>query len=368
MCINLVLWFAFNESPCKILWVSPVYSQTQKVQKELNSILSGTNLIKSNNYTDNELILINDSQITFRSGERYDNIRGATFDYGVIDECAFLKEEAWTAAIRPTLSIRGKKVLFISTPKGKNWVHKLYELGKSDNPNYASYNAPSSTSPYMPLEELEDARKTLPPKIFEQEYEAAWIDDGGEVFSNLKNVTFDQWPKSDKSKRFYAGLDLGKQEDYTALTIMSDKGEVVEIYHMRQTDWNILIDDLAKIINKYNAITIIETNSIGDVIFDQLKKRVKHIIPFVTSNKSKQEVIEGLILSINQGEISIPSSQLFKPLMQELEVFSYEYSPRTRTVKYGAPSPFHDDLVMSLAFATYSYKTQKLKGKYNLYT
>ena len=367
MAINLILYWAFNDSPCDLLWVSPVYSQAQKVQKEINNILNNTGLIKSNNYTDNILTLVNDSKIIFRSGERYDNIRGFTFDYAVIDECAYLKEEAWSASIRPTLAVKGKKVIFISTPKGKNWIHKLYELGKSNNPNYLSYNAPSSSSPYIPLDELEDAKKTLPSKIFRQEYEAEFIDDGGEVFSNINEIMFDQWPTTPSTK-FYAGLDLAKQEDFTCLTIFNDRGEVVEIYHKTQTDWNQLIDELAKVINKYNAITLIEVNSMGDVIYDQLKKKVKQISPFVTSNKSKQEIIEGLILSINNKEISIPSERLFKPLKQELEVFTYEYSPKTRSVKYGAPNGFHDDLIMSLALCTYALKTKKSKGKYYLYT
>ena len=34
MGINLLLFWAINRKPCKILWVSPVYSQTNKVQKQ----------------------------------------------------------------------------------------------------------------------------------------------------------------------------------------------------------------------------------------------------------------------------------------------------------------------------------------------
>lgn len=365
MALNLLLYWAFNDAPCRILWVSPVYSQTQKVQRELHAAVVKTGLLKSNNFTDNEISFMNDSKIVFRSGERYDNIRGYTFDYCIIDEAAFIKEDAWTTAIRPTLAVKGKKVIFISTPKGKNWLHNLYQLGQTNNKNYKSYNAPSETSPYMSKDEINDAMKTLPPKVFEQEYLAQFIDDGGEVFSNLEEITFNEWPV-EPSQRYFAGLDLAKQEDYTALTIFNDKGEVVEIYHKNQTDWNILIEDISKVINKYDAITLVEVNSIGDVIYDQLKRRVKNITPFITSNKSKQEIIESLILSINQKEIALPSKTLFKPLQQELEVFTYEYSPKTRSIKYGAPNGFHDDLVMSLALANHSRKTGKSKGKYSI--
>ena len=35
MGINLALYWAINNTGVKVLWVSPVYSQTQKVQKEI---------------------------------------------------------------------------------------------------------------------------------------------------------------------------------------------------------------------------------------------------------------------------------------------------------------------------------------------
>ena len=37
MAMNLVLYWGINKGPVKILWVSPVYSQTDKVQKELRT-------------------------------------------------------------------------------------------------------------------------------------------------------------------------------------------------------------------------------------------------------------------------------------------------------------------------------------------
>lgn len=367
MCLNILLYYIFNDAPCQFLWVSPVYSQTQKVQKQLYEAVNSSGLIKNNNYSDNEMIFMNGSKVIFRSSERYDNIRGWTFDYAILDEAAFMKEEAWTNSIRPTLAVNGQKVIFISTPKGKNWLYNLYQLGQGNNINYKSYNAPSHTSPFMDKSELEDAKKTLPPKIYEQEYLAQFIENGGEVFSNINNITFDEYPKS-KSNKYYAGVDLGKQEDYTCCFIMDNDGQIIESYHKNQIDWNILIDDLSKLINKYNAHTLIEVNSMGDVIYDQLKKRVKYITPFITSNKSKEEIIESLILSINNSEISVPSEKLFKPLLTELNVFTYEYSVKTRSIKYGAPNGFHDDCVMALALTNHNRKTGKTKGKYSIMT
>jgi len=362
LAMNLVLDWSINNPLSTILWVSPVYSQTTKVQKELFKALVDTGIVDSCNYSENIITLKNGSEIIFRSAERYDNIRGYTIDYCIIDEAAFIKEEAWTEAIKPTLLVRGKKCLFLSTPKGKNWFYKLYQMGISDDHNeYKSYKGTSMDNPYADVKEIEDSRKTLPENVYRQEYLAEFIEGGGEVFRNIK--TFDQYPISKGT--IYMGVDLGRQEDYTVCTLMDMEGQVIEIYRARQQEWNYIINDIVELAKHSNAYVLIEANSIGDVIYEQVKKRYNKTEPFITTSKSKQEIIEGLILDFNEGNITIPSQKLFAPLYNELNSFTYEYSSKTRQIKYGAPTGLHDDCVMSLAITNYARKTMKSRGKYN---
>ena len=366
MGINLLLYWAINNKPCKILWVSPVYSQTNKVQKEIDNAIRHSNLIQSCNYSESYIKLRTGSEIYFRSAERYDNIRGFTFDFAILDESAFMRPETWFEAVRPTLSVRGKKVLFLSTPKGKNWFYDLFKLGDSpDNPNYKSYKGSSYDTPFISEEEINDAKQTLPANIFKQEYLAEFLDDGGEVFSNIDINSFNEYPKPNGT--LYCGIDLGRMEDYTVATIMDSGGNVIDIYRNNKQQWSSLVDDLTSFIRKYNAVTLIEVNSIGDVVFEQIKSKYNNINAFVTTNKTKQEIIEGLILDFNQNNIKIPSKQLFQPLYSELGYFTYEYNPKTRSVKYGHPNGLHDDTVISLALANYCRKTQATKGKYSYY-
>ena len=358
---NLVLYWGLKDPGCKILWVSPVYSQANKVQKELNN--EASSVIKSNNYSSSEMTLMNGSTIYFRSAERYDNMRGMTNDYAIIDEAAFIKNEAWDEAIRPTLIVRGKRVLFISTPKGKNWFYDMYQLGMSDDhPNYKSYKGSSLDSPYMPVDEINEARKTVPEQIFRQEYLAEFMDGGGEVFSNMR--TFDQWPKA--KGKIFAGLDIGRQEDFTVLTIMDSTGNVIEVYRDNKQDWSKIISNVLTIVRKHRASLLVEVNGVGDPVFEQIKKQYQDTHPFVTSHKTKNEIIEGLILDFNQDAIAIPSRSLFSHQYHELSVFTYEYSPKTRNVRYGHPVGMHDDTVMSLAICNYHRKKNKSYGSYSI--
>jgi len=363
MAINLSLYWMINDGPCKVLWVSPVYSQCQKVQKELMQAIGGSGIVKQCNYSDNFIKLKNGSEILFRSAEKYDNIRGLTVDYGVLDEAAFMKQDAWREAIRPVFMVRGKKVLFISTPKGKNWFYDIYQLAKSeDYDNYVSYTGSSYDTPYIDEEEIEDAKRTLPEAVFQQEYLAKFIDSGGEVFQHLDKNTFTKYP-SPRGK-VYCGIDLGKQEDFTVATFMDHEGQVLEVYRNQRAEWSTMVSEIMQLVRKYSATVMVEVNSIGDVIFEQIKGQWQDTHPFVTSSKSKQEIIEGLILDMNEVNVTIPDVKLFEPLIRELEVFTYEYNPKTRSIRYGHPQGLHDDCVISLALANYNRKQNKHYGEY----
>ena len=367
MAQNMLLYWAINEPNSVILWVSPVYSQANRVQKELVRAISNGGIIKQNNYSSNELTLLNGSTIYFRSAERYDNIRGFTCDYGVIDEAAFIHNDAFREAIEPVFLVRGKRVLFISTPKGRNFFYDLYQLGLSpDHPNYVSYRGKSAESPFISHEAIAEARKTLPEKVFKQEYEAEFIDNGGEVFSGLDQITFPKY--SAPAGQVYCGIDVGRAEDYTVATFMDHEGKIVEIYRNNNINWSDMVRDIAERARTYNAQCMIEVNGVGDPIYEQLKRAWPACEPFTTTNKSKQEIVEGLILDVNEKNIGIPDSKLFAPLYHEMQIFTYDYSPKTRTIRYGHPPGMHDDTVMSLAIANYCRKQRKSYGTYQYIT
>ena len=362
MAMNLVLYWGLNKGPCKILWVSPVYSQTDKVQKELMQAIGASGIVQSCNYSSSEITLKNGTSILFRSAERYDNIRGLTCHYGVIDEAAFCKGEAWEA-IRPVFMVKGEKVLFISTPKGKNFFYDLYQLGESeDYPQYKSYSGTSYDTPFISKEDIQDAKRTLPENVFKQEYLAAFIDSGGEVFSDIDRNTFSAY--STPEGKVFCGIDLGKQEDFTVATFIDSRGKCVEIYRSNAREWKTMVDEMMVLIRKWNATVMIEVNSIGDVIFEQVKAQWQNTLPFVTTSKSKQEIVEGLILDMNDLVVQIPNKILFSFLYNELSYFTYDYNPKTRSIKYGHPTGQHDDTVISLAIANYNRKQNRTIGTY----
>ncbi len=366
LAMNILLKWALEDNGSILMFVSPVYSQAKKVFSELISAIADSGLTLSVNKSELFITFINGSIIYFRSGEREDSLRGYTLDYLIMDEAAYQKDVVWKTVLRPTVLVRGKKVLFISTPKGKNWFYELANRGYSEEyVNYKTFHATSFDTPFITKEELEEAKLSLPENIYRQEILAAFVDDGGEVFSNLKlNCVLNHYPSKETNEKYFAGLDIGRANDYSVLTIFNSKGEVVRIHRQRQNTWNVIVSEVVKHLREFNARCVIEINGVGDPIFEQIKKQYSNVEPFITNNESKQNIIEDLILSLNEEKIKLPTQELNADLYRELSTFTYEYSPKTRKVKYGAPSGFHDDMVMSLALAANCLKKKINYGSY----
>jgi hypothetical protein len=352
LAMNQAYYWAMNDPGCKIGWVSPIYKQSEKVFDEMSKAFE-SNMVKTN--ASKLTIETCGSLIQLFSSERYDNMRGFTFDYLIVDETAWQSEEAWTNVLRATVLVRGKKVLFLSTPRGRNWFYNLFNMDGVDR-QYKSFKMSSYDNPLIDPKEIDSARLTLPEHIFKQEYLAEFIDNGSGVFTNLVIDT------PINSNRYYAGIDLGRADDYTVLTILNEKGKMVYCDRWRHNTWQNIIDAMLPALNKYKPRTLIEINSIGDVIFEQLQKVYKSVYPFVTTSKSKQEIVEGLQVAIQNQEFTTLDIDW---VIKEFNVFTYEYNPKTRNIKYSAPNGFHDDGVMSCCIAYQCFKEWKTKGEYN---
>ena len=351
------------ENKWLIAWISPTYKQCKKVFKDFRRALDGLDIYsKKPNESDLIIYFTSGSELRFYSAEAYDSIRGETFDAAVGDEMAFWKREAWTEVIKATLLVKGKKFLGLSTPKGKNL---FYELCQQHNVNsdYQFFKGTSYDNPYVNPEEIEDARRTLPDHVFRQEYLAEFLEDGGSVFVNIKDAI----KKGSTSSRCYFGLDLGKANDFTVLTIVNDRNEEIFCERWRQMEWSKIKSNVVKVLNQYRPTGYIECNGAQDSIFEDIKRQINYnqssIQPFITTTKTKPIIIEDLIVCFEDNSWGIIGKDW---QIGELEAFTYEYNHKTRKVKYEAPTGLHDDYVMSRAICNHAFRTLKSSGVYTI--
>lgn len=362
--MELLRYFAITSHNSNILYITPTYQLGETLFKNLTKSLESIPVVKSINRSKLSLTFNNESVISFKSAERHENIRGSSIDYVFLDEFSFFKKDAWDS-IKPVIAAKIESKVFIaSTPKGRNLFFEMCSLGQSDNTRYAYHFMHYTDNPLYDLQEVLDAKNVLPDYIYRTEYEAEFITDSGSVFKNTESVkVITEWQQPVPNKKYFAGLDIGKH-DSTVLTILNDKNEVVYIHRETEKSYNLIIDNILKILNLYNPLTYVETNGVGDVFYDMLVTKYSRLVPWQNNNNVKTNMIELLITSINEQSIKLPTQTLYDTLSLELNMFTYNYNTKTRRVHYEATQGFHDDHIISLGLANLCHKENKFIGNF----
>lgn len=329
-------------------WVSPSYKTSEvgwRPLRQLTRKIPGAEI----RLADRMVILPGGGFVAVRSADNPDSLRGEGLDFVVMDECAFMQPEAWKEAIRPALSDRQGRALFISTPRGRNWFWDVYRRADIDK-DWASFTYPTSANPYMPAGEIEAARAELPEITFRQEYLAEFVDSEGAVFRRIHEAAIlDPLDGPLEGHQYVMGVDVAAAVDYTVITVMDTKTrEAVHVDRFNRVDYPVLEDRIAGAYQRWHVLgAVIEANSIGQGVIDHLAGRGMVIVPFTTTNVTKHAIITELQSAFEHDRIKMVNDPV---LIGELLSFESKKTTSGNTT-YSAPEGLHDDTVMSLAFA-----------------
>ena len=293
--------------------------------------------------------------IEFKSADRgADGLIGAGLDGCIVDEAKLVSKEAWEQGLRPALADKKGRALFISTPKGRNYFYDLFLKGRNGtDKEWKSWQYPTNTNPYFPKSEWEVIRQTTPDMIFKQEYLADFLENEATVFKNIERCLRGTFEQPDDKEYYTVGVDLGKAEDFTVITVMKNKTcQVVDVYRMNQVDWSLQKKIILGFAKRYkHSLFYVDSTGLGDPIEEDLRASGVNTKDYKFTSASKQELIEQLIVAIEQGLIGIPVCVSTQFLIDELKAFSYDIT-KSGHVRYSAPEGLHDDGVISLGLAT----------------
>ena len=335
-----------------VAWFSPTHKMLADVWRDVvNRLQPITTKI---NTQEKRIELITGGIIEFWSLENYDSIRGRKYALVIIDEAAMVAslETIWYTVIRPTLTDLEGKAVFLSTPRGRNFFWRIWQFGQDIHlTEWASWQFSTSTNPYIKASEIESARRELPERTFLQEYEAQFLDDAGGVFRGVRAIATLQPQEPIVGHQYIAGLDWGKQNDYTVLSVFDlTTNRQVYLDRFNKIEWALQRERVISVWQKYKPTTIVaERNSIGDPNIEALQRDGVPMQPFTTTNATKADIIERLSLAVERKEITLLDNAV---QTAELEAYEMERTP-SGLVKYGAPQGLHDDCVMATALAWY---------------
>ena len=333
-------------------YISPTFSQGKKVYAELTQLLENTGIIAKANAADLRIDTIYGSTLKFFSMESPTAIRGNTVSgLLVLDEAAFFPvqlssgEDPWYNIIFPTIKARRPKVLVISTPCGRQGLfYDLYLKAYNGEKGYYQLTASIYDDDLIKPDEIEELKRGYPPMAFKQEFEVEFLDNALTVFPNFENCFDGHFEK----KKCWIGIDPSSVgEDNTIVSIINREDQVRQIKVEGSLDQK--YNKIAQIINSYNPVaTYIENNSIGEVMANEIRKKLyrkSNFYTFTTTNESKKQYISLLAVAIANNQIHFEENN--KLLYSELGTFTFKLT-KGGNITYAARDGYHDDTVTSL--------------------
>ena len=203
-----------------------------------------------------ELTLINGAQVMFRSVDDPERARGQGPNWGWLDEAAQASERAWDV-FRPSLSENAGVMIFTTTVLGYDWTYKRVELPALRLPKdkrtpgwwgarWRTIDNPIFQHNPVLRAEVEEARATMSPDFFAQEYLGERRNFTGAIYGNLVDAQtlhddaaikelIPEWPAIDPSRQILIGLDSGADHPFGAvLAVVTPKGIVVIAEYLKR--------------------------------------------------------------------------------------------------------------------------------------
>jgi len=361
--LNMCVHYALSNNNAKILYILPSAEQVAQTMSAFLEMFKDAPFVTNVNRKDHNVFLGNNSIIKFRIGSMPTgfNLKGGKADMVVLDEAVLLKSILWeeiVAAMILTTPLNKLKVLITSTVRNRDWFFNLYQMGLDpNNTNYVSIMAPTSSNPLVTAESLDEIRKQIAKHIFDQEYLCKWSEDSGGLFENINLNTLNKKHIYDPKVKYFAGIDVAMQNDYTVCVIINQNGEIVDWLRINKLEMKKIVKQVFDLLKRWgNPWTYVEINTYQSFIDDMKELGYRNIEPFWTG-VNKKELIEDLIVHFQEGTIKIPNDEYF---VSEFFAFSFIWDPKKRNVTYQAPTGLNDDIVMATSFAFKCKKDRKI--------
>lgn len=278
------------------------------------------------------------SIVQLRGWEAVETLRGQQFDLIVLDEVASMRNFwlQWQEVLLATLAFRQGSALFISTPKGFNHFHELYNTELKDK-DFKSFHFTSYDNPHLKTEELDRAREKATEDRFAQEYLADFRKTEGLVYKEFdRNLhVYSGEIVYNKVSRI-AGVDFGFTNPCAVLTIEKDTDAnyyiTNEFYQTGKTD-----EEIGEYVaaQQFNIVYPDPESASGIEVLRRKKVNVREV------NKGKDSIRNGISVVrelFKQNRLKIHSS--CTNLIWELETYSY---PEKRDMRNEDENPIKEN-------------------------
>lgn len=338
-----------------VAWFAPSYRMLLENWRHLRNMLAPVTLRASD--SEHRIDLVTGYPLEMWSLDNHDAARGRKYGYVFINEAAMVKDlmDAWNMVIRPTLADYRGGADFGSTPRGLNGFHELWKLA-ADRDDWARFHYTTYDNPHIPREEIDELKRVLPERVFQQEIMAEFVEDGS-FFQNVDAaavIETQDMPEQHAGHYIVAGLDWALSQDFTVLTLACrDCNRVIAWDRFNQLDYTYQRERVAAMCRRYQVGALLpERNSIGEPNIEILvqmglpiARGMDNAPGFSTTAATKPALIQKLASGLEHDGFQVP-----RDYADELRSYEVETMASGHT-KFSAPDGAHDDRVISLALA-----------------
>jgi phage terminase large subunit-like protein len=367
-------------------WIAPNYGHAVKVAWSPLQIMIGKLRTKDDKplfkFNKNEMTitcLANDSKIYFLLSEAPRGIHGLALDFVVIDEAEEAPENLWMdentgeSYVQPATSDTLGKVVMIGYPMGTNWwtnlffeaKHKMLGISDSDDADqWGAIHASSWQNPLFPLSEKKRVLGgSLPEALVKNQYLAIPSVGGVGIFPHLtlrtaeddKGVLILHQKVIKYEPPYYMGIDLGRERDYTVVTLLDRNGQLAYIDRYHKMGWDAIIQRFLGAWNEFGRPHfIIDASAAGNPVVDTLKHyhgMTSQMHPITMhSTEVRSALIEAIGFACDKGLLTIPLDLKWSSVLID-EMSSMKIELKDGKTRYIPTKGGHDDCIVSLCLA-----------------
>lgn len=340
----------------RVLYGAPIASQTdvfwETISERLYPLIKAGFIYRNKTERYLEWNAGRPGRIRAKTAYDADTWRGDWGDLLLYDEYAFMSPDAWEVVGAPMLLDNDGEAWFISTPNRKNHFFALYTKGinERENGRWESFHFTSYDNPHLSQSALAEITGDMTEDMIRQEIMAQFLDNEGAVFRNIAacHKAEDTRPQTHEGHVLVAGIDWGKKQDYTVISIgcMNCRCEV-SLTRFNKIDYTYQRQRLMQDWQKWGVTWgLAESNSIGEPNLESLQESGLQVEGFATTAISKPQLIENLVLVLEREELQFLNDPIAR---SEMEAYEVKISDTTGRPSYNAPAGVHDDTVIARA-------------------
>jgi hypothetical protein len=279
-----------------------------------------------------------------------------TTSHLVLDEWAhtFDPEALW-AAVEPTLAPRATSALITTARKVDDFVHNYYLRSEAGETRHTPVFVSALERPDRTREWLDEKRRQEGKLSSQRNYplsaEEAFASASEPYFAQelIERAQQDALPPSParRGDRYVKAWDVGRKKDPSVCVVLRAPSReeapiwrVVEYMRLVGQDFPAIQAEIEKMHREYPGPTVIEVNSIGLAILENLRLPADELIPYTTSQVSKQAMLTEIEMLLQERTLKIHRD--FGQLLIELRNYRE------------ADGSITQDSVMALGFAVSS--------------